>query len=168
MIDDKRLKEIKEGPWILKGYEEWTNQEDADTEAVIKELVAAYEQAWAELAYVEKAWKKTIAERDKLHNEKIDLRAQLEETQYKLRSCKSLAKLERENLLERNTDLISERKKAQDEADSAVQSMVNLRKQLAEAEERDDAMDIIGVADKRTIADLRKEVKRLKATNGGE
>ena len=43
-----------------------------------------------------------------------------------------------------------------------------LRKQLAEAEERDDAMDKIGVADKRTITDLRSqlaasqaEVKRL-------
>ena len=45
---------------------------------------------------------------------------------------------------------------------------VTLRKQLAEAEERDDAMDKIGVADKRTITDLRSqlaasqaEVKRL-------
>ena len=58
------------------------------------------------------------------------LNATLEDVQYKLRSCKSLAKLERENLLERNTDLISERKKSQDEADSIAQSMVNLRNQL--------------------------------------
>ena len=161
----------------------------------IDELIAAYEQAQAEfadatvekialehaLAYIDAEYKEQLAtseaeldtsqllrDRERYRKENIDLRAQLEETQYKLRSCKSLAKPERENLLERNTDLISERKKAQDEADSAVQSMVNLRKQLAEAEERDDAMDIIGVADKRTIADLRKEVKRLKATNGGE
>jgi len=85
-ISKERLQEIKD-KHLLTGNEEWTSQEDVDTEAVIKELITAVEQAQAE---------------------------------------------------------------------------------LAEAEERDDAMDIIGVADKRTIADLRKEVKRLKATNGGE
>ena len=52
--------------------------------------------------------------------------------------------------------------------DELIAAYEQAQAELAEAEERDDAMDIIGVADKRTIADLRKEVKRLKATNRGE
>jgi hypothetical protein len=48
-MDKKRLQEIKD-KHILKDGVEWTNQEDIDTENIIKELITAYEQAQAELA----------------------------------------------------------------------------------------------------------------------
>ena len=40
-MDNERLKEIRDSELLLHDDEEWTNQEDADTEAVIKELIAA-------------------------------------------------------------------------------------------------------------------------------
>ena len=52
----------------------------------------------------------------------------IEETQLKLKSCKSLAKLERENLLERNTDLTNLRNKQN-------KGIADLRTQLAEVVE---------------------------------
>ena len=48
-MDNERLQEIKEGDYLLHGTEEWMNQEDADTEAVILELIAAYEAAQADV-----------------------------------------------------------------------------------------------------------------------
>ena len=113
MITDKRLQEIK-----YRIHEETMAEfeEHDDIWEIADELIAAYENQ-SELLQL------ALGNTDKLN-------ATLEETQYKLKSCKSLAKLERENLLERNTDLISERKKTQDEADSIAQSMVNLRNQL--------------------------------------
>ena len=103
-MDDKRLQEIKDGDWMLHGTEEWTNQEDADTEAVIKELIAAYEQAQAELteandlyeiadegmnncskqlaeAQAELDTSQLLRDRERYRKENIDLRAQLAEAQ---------------------------------------------------------------------------------------
>jgi len=47
-MDNERLQDIK-AKHLLHGAEEWTNQEDADTEAVIKELIAAVEELQAEV-----------------------------------------------------------------------------------------------------------------------
>jgi len=113
-MDDKRLQEIKD--CLLPYGEEHLTDEEHDWSEVTTELITAYENQ-GELLQL------ALGNVDKLNEE-------LGWVQYELKSCKSLAKLERENLLERNTDLISERKKSQDEADSIAQSMVNLRNQL--------------------------------------
>ena len=47
-MNDERLQEIKGGKYLLHGTEEWTNQEDAETEVVILELIAAVEELQAE------------------------------------------------------------------------------------------------------------------------
>jgi len=49
-MQNERLQEIKDGDWICHGTEEWTNQEDADTEAVILELITALEAAEQRIA----------------------------------------------------------------------------------------------------------------------
>ena len=58
MITKERLQEIKEGDYLLHGTEEWTNQEDADTEAVILELICALEASQQQLAEAQEEAKK--------------------------------------------------------------------------------------------------------------
>ena len=59
------------------------------------------------------------------------LNATLEVVQHKLRSCKSLAKLERENLLERNTDLTEMRKTQQKTHEMDLEVILDLTAKLA-------------------------------------
>ena len=49
-IFNERLQVMKDSEVLLHGEEEWTNQEDADTEAVILELITAVEASQQQLA----------------------------------------------------------------------------------------------------------------------
>jgi len=81
-MDNERLQDIK-AKHLLHGAEEWTNQEDADTEAVIKELIAAVEVLQAELVEAEAEqlreslcgkWRKEIKVDKEMQEEIADLR----------------------------------------------------------------------------------------------
>ena len=89
-MDDKRLQEIKDGDWMLHGTEEWTNQEDADTEAVIKELIAAYEQAQAELADLQLRYDNQREDCIDYVKDIADLRKQLAEAQAELAEARDI------------------------------------------------------------------------------
>ena len=92
-MDNERLQEIKKGDWLLHGTEEWTNQEDADIEAVIKELVTALEAAQQELAEANetmRSWKLLDETGYKWVKEVAALRAQLAEAQAEVERLQSI------------------------------------------------------------------------------
>ena len=141
----------KEALQVMKSRYDESSNISTCVKMEVNELIAAYEQVQAELTEANDLYE--IAEEGRVH-----FMDKLAEAQAKLGGCKSLATLERENLLERNIDLISERKKYQAEGKK-------LKTQLADAQS--DLVNATGVAANRLchIKSLEREVKELSAEN---
>ena len=73
-IFNERLQVIKDSEVLLHGEEEWTNEEDVVTEAVIKELITAVEESQAEVKRLQKENELYAKHIDILSPEKTDER----------------------------------------------------------------------------------------------
>ena len=145
-ISKERLQEIKD-KYLLTGNEEWTSQEDVDTEAVIKELIAAYEQAQAEVERYRKhiaIGEETVLElrieverletsqllrdRERYRKENIDLRAQLAEARLE-------NKTDYQAHLNDNAQIVRERDKFRKELAASQAEVERLQSVLDNAKE---------------------------------
>ena len=95
----ERLEEI-EDKHLLHGAEEWTNEEDVETEAAIKELIAAYKTSQQALAGAQeearswhKSWLDTDEKRLQEKRKSKDLRAKLAASQAEVGRLQNIPRL---------------------------------------------------------------------------